>query len=48
MAPLRHILGGLNIILNGEQIKKFTHVLRNTNCLMTCHAERFEVLVSGS
>jgi hypothetical protein len=47
LATLRRNVGGLKMVLNAVQIKKFTHILRNTNCMMTCHAERVAV-VSGS
>jgi hypothetical protein len=48
MAPPRRSLGLLKMILNGVKITKFNHVLRNTNCPMTCHVERVAVLFSVS
>jgi hypothetical protein len=46
MADLRHNLGGVKIILKGWQFTKGARLLRNTNCMRSCHTERVVFLVS--
>jgi hypothetical protein len=42
-------LGGLKMTLNGRQFTNDEQVVINRKCLiMTCHEERFAVLVSNS
>jgi len=48
MAAPRHNFGGLKMILKGVWITKRAQVRSDTKCLMTCHAESVEVLVTNS